>query len=101
MERRRRDGHPPLSPYQRALGSCKGFQARLDKVEACAHNQLQVDLADMKASPSCWWPSGRGAAEGPSCEHHRGGHEEGVPSPGVPANVYPTTAPSLRGSSRS
>ena len=26
--------------------------------------------------------SGRGAAEGPSCEHHRGGHEEGVPSPG-------------------
>ena len=26
--------------------------------------------------------SGRGAAEGPSCEQHRGGHEEGVPSPG-------------------
>ena len=26
--------------------------------------------------------SGRGAAEGPSCDHHRGGHEAGVPSPG-------------------
>ena len=32
--------------------------------------------------------SGRGAAEGPSREHHRGGHEEGLPSPGGPANVY-------------
>ena len=33
--------------------------------------------------------SGCGAAEGPSCEHHRGGHKEGFPSSGgVPANVY-------------
>ena len=28
------------------------------------------------------------AAEGPSCKHHHGGHEEGVPSSEVPANVY-------------
>ena len=40
-----------------------------------AMNQLQVDLADMDMNKR-----GRGAAEGPSCDHHRGGHEEGVPS---------------------
>ena len=34
VERRHGDGHPRLlSPHQRALGSVKGFQARLDKVE--------------------------------------------------------------------
>ena len=51
-------------------------------------NQLQVDLAG-QALPlhagghQCAdQKSGCGAAEGPSCDHHRGGHEEGVPSPG-------------------
>ena len=43
--------------------------------------------------------SGRGAAEGPSCEHHRGGHEEGLR--GCRPTCTPTTAPSSRGSSRS
>ena len=54
-------------------------------------NQLQVDLADMKAFGGKPYPfmlvaadqkSGLGAAEGSSHEHHHGGHEEGLPSPG-------------------
>ena len=61
-------------------------------------NQLQVDLADMKAFGGKPYPfmlvaidaltKNVAAAEGPSCEHHRGGHEEGVQALGVPANVY-------------
>ena len=68
---------------------------------------LAGDLADMKAFGGKPYPfmlvaidaltkKVAAAAEGPSCNHHRGGHEEGVPSPGA----TPTTAPSSRGSSR-
>ena len=52
-------------------------------------NQLQVDLADMgQALPlhagghRCADQKSGRAAEGPSCDQHCGGHEEGVPSPG-------------------
>ena len=61
-------------------------------------NQLQVDLADMRAFGGKPYPfmlvaidaltKKVAAAEGLSREHHRGGHEEGLPSPGAPANVY-------------
>ena len=71
VERRHGDGYLRLLlPHQRALGSAQGLQARLDKVEA--------------------WQAQRGpiAAEPLKDRHHRGGHKEGVPSPGVPANVY-------------
>ena len=45
--------------------------------------------------------SGRGAAEGPSCEHHRGGHEEGLPSSGGAGQRVLHDGSSLRESSRS
>ena len=53
-------------------------------------NQLQVDLADTKAFGGKPYPfmlaidalTKKVAAEPLSCEHHRGGHEEGLPSPG-------------------
>ena len=75
-------------------GEVKAF---LDGLRVNQDRPRQVDLADMRAFGGKPYPfmlvaidalTNRGAAEGPSREHHRGGHEEGLQALGVPANVY-------------